>query len=35
VTGGYPVTAVVKDTDIDLAAQAAPGQTLWISLETP
>lgn len=35
VTGGYPVVAVVKDADIDLAAQAVPGQTLWISLETP
>jgi len=35
VTGGYPVVAVVKDMDIDLAAQAVPGQTLWISLETP
>jgi allophanate hydrolase subunit 2 len=35
VTGGYPVAAVVKDADIDLAAQAVPGQTLWISLETP
>jgi biotin-dependent carboxylase-like uncharacterized protein len=35
VTGGYPVAAVVKDADIDLAAQAVPGQTIWISLETP
>jgi len=35
VTGGYPVAAVVRDGDIDLAAQAVPGQTLWISLETP
>jgi biotin-dependent carboxylase-like uncharacterized protein len=35
VTGGYPVAAVVTDTDIDLAAQAVPGQTLWISVETP
>lgn len=35
VTGGYPVAAVVRDADIDLAAQAVPGQTLWISLETP
>jgi biotin-dependent carboxylase-like uncharacterized protein len=34
VTGGYPVAAVVKDSDIDLAAQAVPGQALWISLET-
>ena len=35
VTGGYPVVAVVRDEDIDLAAQAVPGQTLWISLDTP
>jgi allophanate hydrolase subunit 2 len=28
VTGGYPVVAVVRDADIDLAAQAVPGQTL-------
>jgi biotin-dependent carboxylase-like uncharacterized protein len=35
VTGGYPVAAVVKDADIDLAAQAVPGQTLWIALEAP
>lgn len=35
VTGGYPVVAVVRDTDIELAAQAVPGQTLWISVETP
>ncbi len=35
VTGGYPVAAVVRDEDIDLAAQAVPGQTLRISLETP
>ena len=34
VTGGYPVVAVVRDEDIDLAAQAVPGQTLWISLDT-
>jgi allophanate hydrolase subunit 2 len=33
VTGGYPVVAVVRDEDIDLAAQAVPGQTLWISLD--
>ena len=26
VTGGYPVVAVVVDTDVDLAAQARPGQ---------
>jgi biotin-dependent carboxylase-like uncharacterized protein len=35
VTGGYPVVAVVKDADIDLAAQALPGQNIRISLETP
>ena len=35
VTGGYQVAAVVRDADIDLATQAVPGQTLWISLETP
>jgi biotin-dependent carboxylase-like uncharacterized protein len=35
VTGGYPVVAVVRDADIDLAAQAVPGQVLRISLETP
>lgn len=34
VTGGYPVVAVVRDADIDLAAQAVPGQALWISLAT-
>jgi len=34
VTGGYPVAAVVRDADIDLAAQAVPGQTLRISLES-
>jgi allophanate hydrolase subunit 2 len=28
VTGGYPVIAVVLDGDIDLAAQARPGQRL-------
>jgi biotin-dependent carboxylase-like uncharacterized protein len=35
VTGGYPVVAVVKDADIDLAAQAVPGQVIRISLEAP
>jgi len=35
VTGGFPVAAVVRDADIDLAAQARPGQTLWITLSTP
>lgn len=34
VTGGYPVAAVVKDSDVDLVAQAVPGQTLWIRLGT-
>lgn len=28
VTGGYPVIAVVLDTDTDLLAQAAPGRTI-------
>lgn len=28
VTGGYPVAAVVLDADLDLAAQARPGQRL-------
>lgn len=28
VTGGYPVVAVVRDADVDLAAQARPGQTI-------
>jgi biotin-dependent carboxylase-like uncharacterized protein len=32
VTGGYPVVAVVRDADIDLAAQAVPGQVIRISL---
>ena len=33
VTGGYPVIAVVLDGDIDLAAQARPGQRLHFRLE--
>jgi allophanate hydrolase subunit 2 len=33
VTGGYPVIAVVLDSDIDLAAQARPGQRLRFRLE--
>jgi biotin-dependent carboxylase-like uncharacterized protein len=33
VTGGYPVIAVVLDADIDLAAQARPGQRLRFRLE--
>lgn len=28
VTGGYPVVVVVLDADVDLAAQARPGQTI-------
>jgi biotin-dependent carboxylase-like uncharacterized protein len=28
VTGGYPVIAVVRDADLDLAAQLRPGQTI-------
>jgi len=32
VTGGYPVVAVVKDADVDLAAQAVPGQIIRIDL---
>ncbi len=34
VTGGYPVAAVVRDADLDLAAQAVPGQTVRVSLDT-
>ena len=33
VTGGYPVAAVVRDADLDLLAQAVPGQSLRISLD--
>jgi biotin-dependent carboxylase-like uncharacterized protein len=33
VTGGYPVIAVVLDSDIDLAAQARPGQRLRFRIE--
>jgi len=32
VTGGYPVAAVVREADVDLAAQAVPGQALQITL---
>lgn len=32
VTGGYPVVAVVLEPDLDLAAQAVPGQSLRILL---
>lgn len=35
VTGGYPVVAVLKDAYLDLAAQAVPGQRVWISLDAP
>ena len=35
VTGGYPVVAVVRDPDVDLAAQAVPGQAIRIVLEHP
>jgi allophanate hydrolase subunit 2 len=35
VTGGYPVAAVVRDADVDLIAQAVPGQAVRISLATP
>lgn len=34
VTGGYPVAAVVREADLDLAAQAVPGQVIRISLKT-
>ncbi len=30
VTGGYPVVAVVRSADVDLAAQARPGQALQL-----
>lgn len=33
VTGGYPVIAVVLDADIDLAAQARPGQRVRFRIE--
>jgi allophanate hydrolase subunit 2 len=32
VTGGYPAVAVVRDADIDLAAQAVPGQHIRIDI---
>ncbi|HEX8779866.1 MAG TPA: allophanate hydrolase subunit 2 family protein, partial [Nocardioides sp.] len=32
VTGGYPVIGVVPDADLDLAAQARPGQRLRFRL---
>lgn len=34
MTGGYPVAAVVREADLDLAAQAVPGQVIRISLKT-
>jgi len=33
VTGGYPVLAVVRGTDVDRAAQARPGQRLRFALQ--
>jgi biotin-dependent carboxylase-like uncharacterized protein len=33
VTGGYPVVAVVREADVDLAAQAVPGQAIRFSWE--
>jgi biotin-dependent carboxylase-like uncharacterized protein len=33
VTGGYPVVAVIRDADVDLAGQAVPGQILQIVLQ--
>ena len=35
VTGGYPVVAVVVDRDVDLAAQARPGQPVRFRWTTP
>jgi biotin-dependent carboxylase-like uncharacterized protein len=35
VTGGYPVIAVLRDDDIDLAAQARPGQRIRFRLASP
>jgi allophanate hydrolase subunit 2 len=32
VTGGYPVTAVLLDDDIDRAAQAVPGEQILMVL---
>ncbi|MBV8932404.1 MAG: allophanate hydrolase subunit 2 family protein, partial [Kutzneria sp.] len=31
VTGGYPVVAVVRDAEVDLVAQAVPGQRILMS----
>ena len=35
VTGGYPVAAVVREDDVDAAAQAVPGQAVRIVLVKP
>jgi biotin-dependent carboxylase-like uncharacterized protein len=35
VTGGYPVVAVVREDDVDAAAQAVPGQQIRIVLMNP
>jgi biotin-dependent carboxylase-like uncharacterized protein len=35
VTGGYPVVAVVREDDVDAAAQAVPGQSVRIVLVKP
>jgi biotin-dependent carboxylase-like uncharacterized protein len=35
VTGGYPVVAVVREDDVDAAAQAVPGQPVRIVLVKP
>lgn len=35
VTGGYPVVAVVLDADVDLAAQARPGQRIRFRFVEP
>jgi allophanate hydrolase subunit 2 len=32
VTGGYPVIAVLRDADVDRAAQVRPGQPVRIRL---
>jgi biotin-dependent carboxylase-like uncharacterized protein len=35
VTGGYPVVAVVSEDDVDVAAQAVPGQQIRIAMVKP
>jgi allophanate hydrolase subunit 2 len=35
VTGGYPAVAVVREDDVDAAAQAVPGQSVRIVLVKP